>query len=171
MRWSCGHSLRRPIQSQASAPYSGPFSDPTPCHSKQSNCSVWHSVRQAGPIQQRCTTKKQQLTRVAASRPKALAMVSLRRGHLALALRVGAHRTLTKRGKEAPNAKFRVGDPQDGLATQGRDALATKNHVAKLRGTLPPQLHACSGITLSCTCGNPTERIALNWPSGMDKKE
>jgi predicted GH43/DUF377 family glycosyl hydrolase len=30
-----------------------------------------------------------------------------------------------ERGKGAPNARFRVGDPQDGLATQGRDALAT----------------------------------------------
>jgi predicted GH43/DUF377 family glycosyl hydrolase len=29
------------------------------------------------------------------------------------------------RGKGAPNARFRVGDPQDGLATQGRDAHAT----------------------------------------------
>ena len=33
---------------------------------------------------------------------------------------------LGERGRGAPNAESRVGDPQDGLVTQGRDALATR---------------------------------------------
>jgi len=86
------------------------------------------------------------------------------RGHLALVLRgegilpslfgARAHCAAARRGQGFPNAIYRVWGPQDGLATQGRDALATvrpnRSSTVKRVWWCHPESHRQSSLLVTC---------------------
>ena len=88
-------------------------------------------------------------------------------GILPLHFGAGVHRTLTKRGKGAPTAKFRVGDPQDGLATQGRDALATKEHRLRV---LPDAITHDFTLAVLQSCRAPGVRLIFVGINGFARR-